>query len=189
MKYGALAGTGSVNHIICAFFNEAIGVNVTQVPYRPPSATAYQDLISGRIDYVCPISSGDAKAHIDSGQFRGIAVFSKHRSPILPDVATADEQGLTDFEGKQWSAIFAPKGTPRAIIQKLHDAFNNTLDTPDVRSRIETYGAELVDPERRSPDMSTYKNSFRAKLRNGRVPSRRVGWLDSSQSISAGQSR
>ena len=152
MKYGALAGTGTTNHIVCVLFNDAVGIDVTEVPYRPPAATAYQDLIAGRIDYVCPIASGDAKAHIDSGQFRGIAVFSKRRSPILPDVATADEQGLTNFEGATWNAIFAPKGTPAPIIQKLNAAFNDAMETPDVRSRIEAYGAEFVDSTRRSPD-------------------------------------
>jgi tripartite-type tricarboxylate transporter receptor subunit TctC len=152
MKYGALAGTGTTNHIVCALFNNVIGVSVTEVPYRPPSATAYQDLIAGRIDYVCPVATGDAKAHIDSGDFRGIAVFARHRSPILPDVATADEQGLKDFEGMQWNAILAPKGTPAAIVQKLNAVFSDAMDTADVRSRIAAYGAELIDPERRSPE-------------------------------------
>jgi tripartite-type tricarboxylate transporter receptor subunit TctC len=152
MQYGSLAGTGSANHVVCALFNATIGVKVAQVPYRPPSATAYQDLIAGRIDYVCPLASGDAKAHIEGGQFRGIAIFSKHRSPILPDLATADEQGLTGFEGKVWNGFFAPKGTPALIVQKLHDALNETAEMPDVRARIENYGAELVGSERRSPE-------------------------------------
>lgn len=152
MSYGSLAGTGSTNHVVCAMFNAAIGVEVTHVPYRPPSSTAYQDLISGRIDYVCPIASGDAKAHIDSGQFRGIAVFSKHRSLIMPDLPTADEQGLTDFEGMGWYALFASKGTPASIVQTLHNALNKVLEMPDVRSRIENYGAEIVGADRRSPE-------------------------------------
>jgi tripartite-type tricarboxylate transporter receptor subunit TctC len=152
MKFGSLAGTGSANHVICEFFDTAIGVNVLQVPYRPPSSTAYQDLITGRIDYMCPLASGDAKSHIDSGQFKGIAIFSKRRSPILPDLPTADEQGLAGFEGKVWYAFFAPKGTPPAIIQKLHDAMNDAVETPEIKTRLEQYGAELVSPERRSPE-------------------------------------
>jgi tripartite-type tricarboxylate transporter receptor subunit TctC len=152
MQFGSLAGTGSANHVVCLLCNMAIGVSVTHIPYRPPSSTAYQDLISGRIDYVCPLASGDAKAHIEGDQFRGLAVFSKHRSPIMPDVPTADEQGLKDFEGKVWIAFFAPKGTPAAVIQKLHDAINDAADTPEIRARLETYGAELVSSERRSPE-------------------------------------
>jgi tripartite-type tricarboxylate transporter receptor subunit TctC len=152
MKYGSLAGTGSANHVVCALLNATIGVDVVHVPYRPPSSTAYQDLIAGRIDYVCPAATADAKAHIEGGQFRGIAIFSKHRSPILPDLATADEQGLTNFEGGVWGAIFAPKGTPAEIIRKLHDAFNDAIETPAVRARLESYGAEVVGAERRSPE-------------------------------------
>lgn len=152
MKYGSLAGTGSANHVVCALFNATIGVDVIHVPYRPPSSTAYQDLISGRIDYVCPVASADAKAHIEGGHFRGIAIFSRHRSPILPDLATADEQGLTNFEGGIWGGIFAPKDTPVEIIRKLHDAFNDAIETPDVRARLESYGAEVVSAERRSPE-------------------------------------
>jgi tripartite-type tricarboxylate transporter receptor subunit TctC len=152
MQYGSLAGTGSANHIICALFNASIGVVVSHVPYRPPSALAYQDLITGRIDYVCPLASGDAKGRIESGQVRGMAIFSKHRSRILPDLATADEQGLTDFEGKTWNAFFAPKRTPAAIVARLHDAIVGAMDTPGVRARLEDYGAEVVAPERRSPE-------------------------------------
>jgi tripartite-type tricarboxylate transporter receptor subunit TctC len=137
---------------ICALFNASIGVTVSHVPYRPPSALAYQDLITGRIDYVCPLASGDAKARIESNQVRGIAIFSKNRSRILPDLATAHEQGLVDFEGKTWNAFFAPKRTPAAKIQKLHDAIVAAIDTPAVRARIEDYGAEPVAPERRSPE-------------------------------------
>jgi tripartite-type tricarboxylate transporter receptor subunit TctC len=152
MQFGSLAGTGSANHVVCLLFNKTIGVKVTHVPYRPPSSTAYQDLIAGRIGYLCPLASGDAKAHIEGEHFRGIAVFSNHRSPIMPDVPTADEQGLSGFEGKVWNAFFAPKGTPAPVIQKLHDAINDAADAPEIRSRLEAYGAELVSPERRSPE-------------------------------------
>src|SRR5262245_9970621 len=132
MQYGSLAGTGSSNHVVCALFNATIGVTVSHVPYRPPSALAYQALIPGRIDYVCPLTSGDAKVRIESDQVRGVAVFSKTRSPIMPNLATAHEQGLTDFEGKTWFAFFAPKRTPAAIVQRLHDAIAATIDTPEV---------------------------------------------------------
>jgi tripartite-type tricarboxylate transporter receptor subunit TctC len=173
MKYGAMAGTGSANHIMCALLNGAIGVEVTQVPYRPPSAIAYQDLISGRIDYVCPVATGDAKAHIEGGHFYGIAVFSRQRSPLLPEVATAQEQGLADLEGMQWSAIFAPKGTPAAIVQRLHDAFNDALETPEVRARMESYGAQVVGSERRSPK---YLQEFvESEIRKWAAPIRASG--------------
>jgi len=100
--------------------------------------------------------------------FIASAVFSKHRSAILSEVATADEQGLTDFEGKQWSAIFAPKRTPAPLIKRLHDAFNVALETPEVRARIESYGAELVGHDRRSPE---YLQKFvESEIRKWAVP-------------------
>jgi tripartite-type tricarboxylate transporter receptor subunit TctC len=151
MQYGSLAGTGSANHIVCVLFNATIGVTVSHVPYRS-SALGYQDLFAGRLDYVCPLASGDTKGRIENGQVKGIAVFSKHRSSLLPNIPTAHEQGLTDFEGKTWFAFFLPKQTPAAIIGKLRDAIVATIDTPAIRTRITEYGAELAAPERRSPD-------------------------------------
>jgi tripartite-type tricarboxylate transporter receptor subunit TctC len=101
------------------------------------------------------------------------AVFSKHRSAILSEVATADEQGLTDFEGKQWSAIFAPKGTPAPLIKRLHAAFNDALETPEVRARIESYGAEPVGYDRRSPE---YLQEFvESEIRKWAVPIKTSG--------------
>jgi tripartite-type tricarboxylate transporter receptor subunit TctC len=152
MQYGSGGGTGSANHVVCVLFNAAIGVTVAHVPYRPPTAVMYQDLIAGRIDYVCPIVTPDIVPRIESNQVKSIAVFAKNRPLILPNLATAHEQGLADFEGKTWFAFFLPKRTPPAIIQKLHDAIVATLDTPVVQARMKDYGAELVGPERRSPE-------------------------------------
>jgi tripartite-type tricarboxylate transporter receptor subunit TctC len=112
MQYGSLAGTGSTNHLVCAMFNAAIGVYVAHIPYRPPSSTAYQDLFAGRIDYVCPVASGDAKAHIEGNQFRGVAIFSKHRSAILPDLPTADEQGLAGLRARLGTLFLLPRARP-----------------------------------------------------------------------------
>jgi tripartite-type tricarboxylate transporter receptor subunit TctC len=77
---------------------------------------------------------------------------SKERSPILPTLATAHEQGLTDFEVETWYAIFLPKGTPAAIIRKLHDAAVAAMSAPDLQARLQELGIEVVAPERRSPD-------------------------------------
>jgi tripartite-type tricarboxylate transporter receptor subunit TctC len=77
---------------------------------------------------------------------------SKQRSPILPMLATAHEQGLADFEVETWYAIFLPKGTPAAIIRKLHDAAVAAMNAPDLQGRLEELGIEVVAPERRSPD-------------------------------------
>jgi tripartite-type tricarboxylate transporter receptor subunit TctC len=152
MQYGSGAGIGSANHIVCVLFNAAIGATVSHVPYRPPSSLLYQDLIAGRIDYHCSILTTDIIPRIDANQVKPIAIFSKDRAPILPNVPTAHEQGLTNFEGKTWFAFFLPKRTPAPIVQKLHDAIAATIDTPAVQARLKQYGAELVAPERRSPE-------------------------------------
>jgi tripartite-type tricarboxylate transporter receptor subunit TctC len=119
LQYGS-AGTGGSNHLACVLLNAAIGINVTHVPYRS-GAQAMQDLIAGRIDYQCP-SAPVALPQIAGKTVKALAILSKNRSSILPALAPAHEQGLTNFDIPTWYAIFLPKGTPAEIIQRLHDA-------------------------------------------------------------------
>jgi tripartite-type tricarboxylate transporter receptor subunit TctC len=77
---------------------------------------------------------------------------TKARSPLFPDIPTAHEQGLTDFDSYFWSGFFLPKETPAAIVQKLNAASAATLDTPTVQERLKTVGVTVVGPDRRSPD-------------------------------------
>jgi tripartite-type tricarboxylate transporter receptor subunit TctC len=149
MQFGS-GGPGSATHLGCMLLNATIGANTTHVPYRA-AATALQDLIAGRIDYVCPIAS-TAIAQIEANQIKAIATLSKARTPVLPNLASAREQGLANFEAYIWDGIFLPKATPPAIVQKLHDAVVATMDTPAVQERMRTIGAELVGPERRSSE-------------------------------------
>jgi tripartite-type tricarboxylate transporter receptor subunit TctC len=149
MQFGS-PGSGSTSHLGCALFNAAIRVEVTHVPYRS-TAQALQDLLPGRLDYQCVPIAG-VVPQIESKLVKAIAIMSKQRSPILPMLATAHEQGLTDFEVETWYAIFLPKGTPAAIIRKLHDATVAAMNTPDVQAKLEELGIEVVAPERRSPD-------------------------------------
>jgi len=149
MQYGS-GGTGSSVHVACALLNTTIGVNITHIPYRGGSP-AMQDLIAGRIDYQC------AGTELVVPQIRGnlvkaIATLTKNRSSLLPNLASAHEQGLADFEALGWYAFALPKGTPAAIVQKLHDATVATMDSPGVRERLSESGNELVAPERRSPE-------------------------------------
>ena len=90
--------------------------------------------------------------YIERMGVKAIAILSKNRVATLPDLPTADEQGLAGFEAYQWFAIFLPKGTPPEIIQKLHDATVATVDSPAVRERLHELGATVVPPERRSPE-------------------------------------
>ena len=145
----ASAGAGSTGHVDCALFNAAIGLKVTHVPNRG-GGPALQDVIGGRIDYFCTLS-GTIKPQIESSLVNAVAVLTRERSPLLPTVASAAEQGLPDFEASTWFGLFVPKGTPAPVIQKLHDATVAAMDTPAVQERLSQAGATAVAPERRSP--------------------------------------
>jgi tripartite-type tricarboxylate transporter receptor subunit TctC len=161
MQFGS-GGAGSASHLACLLVNLAIGINVTHVPYRG-AAPAMQDLIAGRIDYQCP-DSPTSIAQIESGTIKAIAVLTAERSRRLPDVPTAREQGLKDVVASNWFAAFYPKRTPGDIVEKLRLAMVAAMDTPAVQARMREIGAELVAPERRTPEyLQTFVASEIAK--------------------------
>jgi tripartite-type tricarboxylate transporter receptor subunit TctC len=149
MQYGS-GGAGSATHLACVLLNSAMGVNVTHVPYRS-AAMAIQDMIGDRVDYTCPITS-TAVTQIEAKQVKGIAILSKNRTSILPNLPTAQEQGLADLDAYIWNGLFLPKGTPAAIVQRLHDATVAAMNTPAVQERIKEMGGALVASDRRSPE-------------------------------------
>jgi tripartite-type tricarboxylate transporter receptor subunit TctC len=149
MQYGS-AGAGTTTHLACSLLNAKIGVNVTHVPYRG-SAPAANDLMGGQIDYLCG-NLGAAAPLIAGKQVKAIAVLSQGRSPLMPDLASAHEQGLTGFDVTTWTAFFLPKGAPRAIVDKLNEVAHTTMDTPVIKSRMLEIGVTGVAPERRSPE-------------------------------------
>jgi len=149
MQYGS-GGAGSPQHLTCELFNAAIGVNIIHVPYRG-GGPAMQDLIAGLVDYLCP-TTPIATAQIEGKLVKAIALLARERSPTLPALATAHEQGLTDFETGSWSAFFLPRATPATIVRKLHDATVAAMNTPSVQQRLQELGATVVAPERRSPE-------------------------------------
>jgi tripartite-type tricarboxylate transporter receptor subunit TctC len=149
MQFGS-AGVGAGTHLPCVLLNIAMGVEVTHIPYRG-EAPALQDLIAGRIDYMCnTIQTGAAQAK--SGKVKPIAVMALRRSAVIPELATSGEQGLAGVEASVWNGLFFPKGTPNAIVQKMAKAVNDMLDDPAIRKRLEDLGLEIVPPERRGPE-------------------------------------
>jgi tripartite-type tricarboxylate transporter receptor subunit TctC len=148
MQY-ASAGTGSAIHLGCALMNMVTGLDIVHVPYRGANP-AMQDLISGRVDYLCDIIT-TAKPQIDAGTVKAIAILAKQRSPALPEVATAIEQGF-DVDAYTWNAFFLPKGTPDAIVQKLNHATVEAMRTPEVRQKLESVGLQFVSDDRTTPD-------------------------------------
>jgi len=147
MQYGS-AGTGSAIHLGCALTNMVTGVDVLHVPYKGANP-AMQDLMSGRVDYLCDIIT-TAKAQIDSGTVKPIAVLSKLRSPALPDVPTAIEQGY-DVDAYTWNAFFLPKRTPDDIVRKLNQATIEALATPAVREKLEAAGMVVAKGDEATP--------------------------------------
>jgi tripartite-type tricarboxylate transporter receptor subunit TctC len=145
----ASAGTGSAIHLGCALMNMVTGLDIIHVPYRGANP-AMQDLISGRVDYLCDIIT-TAKAQIDAGTVKPIAILTRERSPALPDVPTAIEQGF-NVEAYTWNAFFLPKGTPDAIVQKLNHATIEAMHTASVRSALQSVGLIVVDDDRTTPD-------------------------------------
>jgi tripartite-type tricarboxylate transporter receptor subunit TctC len=146
----ASSGVGGSNHLSCLLLNSAIGIEVSHIPYRNV-VQAVQDLMAGRVDYEC-LSLPVALPQIAAKAIKPIALLSKHRSPSLPELASAHEQGLTDFDIPSWYALFLPARTPPAIVQKLNQATVAALDSPSVEQRLKLVGGEAVAPERRTPD-------------------------------------
>src|SRR5467141_3003324 len=134
MQYGS-AGAGSATHLGCVLLNYLIGVDITHVPYRG-TGPAMQDLQGGRIDYLCEIVS-TAKPQIDGGTVKGIAMMTKERSKVLPNVPTGIEQGVPNLEAYTWNAIFLPKGAPAEMVNKLNRATVEAMESPNVRERLE----------------------------------------------------
>jgi tripartite-type tricarboxylate transporter receptor subunit TctC len=149
MKFGS-AGPASGSHLACARLNSAIGVTITAIPYRG-ATQGLQDVMAERIDYYCPISAA-AVGHIENRTMKALAVLSHDRSELLPTLASAHEQGVTDFDASYWNGVFVPKGTPAPVVQKLHDAMVATIDTPAVQARLKEIGVSVVTPDRRSPE-------------------------------------
>ena len=150
LQYGSGAGTGSGNHMSCEMLNAAIGVKVSHVPYRDIGPLT-QDMIAGRVDYQCPLP-GTMIPLIETNKVKGIATLGKGRHAALPNLASAHEQGLTDFEAPNWYGFFMPRGTPEPIIRKLNAATIAALDTPSVQQRLNAIAATVVASDRRSPE-------------------------------------
>ena len=149
MQFGS-AGAGSTGHVDCALLNATIGVDIAHVPYRG-GGPAMQDLIAGRFDYFCTLS-GTIVPQIEGKLVKPIAVPTRERAPMLPDLASAHEQGLKDFEASTWFAFFLPRRTPAPIVQRLHEASVAAMETPALQARLLESGAIVVAADRRSPD-------------------------------------
>lgn len=149
MQFGS-AGVGTANHLACYELTRALGANVTHISYRG-SAEAMTDMLAGHLDFYCILAIG-AVPFIKAGTLKPIAVLTHDRSPVLPDLPTAREQGYDFGDLYYWMGLFFPKNTPAPIVSKFNAALNATLDRPDLQARLREVATTVVPPERRSPD-------------------------------------
>jgi tripartite-type tricarboxylate transporter receptor subunit TctC len=108
-----------------------------------------QDVIAGHIDFYCPIAVA-AIPLLANNSLKALAILTKERSPLLPDLQTAKEQGFEGLDGYYWMGFFFPKGTPEPIVRKFNQAVAAALDSPDVQRRLRDLGTTAVASDRRS---------------------------------------
>jgi tripartite-type tricarboxylate transporter receptor subunit TctC len=169
LKFGS-AGAGSGPHVTCVLLNSAIGVTATHIPYRG-SAQAEQDLVASRFDYLCDFVS-TALPQINGKTVKPIAVLTRERTPVVPDLPTADEQGLKGFDTPGWYA-FAPAKTPAPAIRRLNQALAAALETPAVRERLAQLGNAVPPADQRSPEFLT--QFIRSEIAKWAVPIKASG--------------
>jgi tripartite-type tricarboxylate transporter receptor subunit TctC len=144
------AGVGSASHLCGLLFFSAIETTVTTVPYKG-TGPALNDLIGGQFDFMCD-QTLNVLQPINAGRIKALAATTSARLAVLPALPTAAEAGLPGFETTVWYAMYAPKGTPKGVIDKLVAALKETLKDSEVKSRLAASGAEAVSLERAQPD-------------------------------------
>ena len=145
------AGVGSSNFLICKSFVQAAGIEVTLVGYRG-AAPALTDAIGGQIDGVCDAAASVSQA-IDDKLVRGLVVGSTVRLATLPDLPTSAQAGLPEFEAQGWNGLFAPKGTPPAIVAKLNAAARAAVESDAVKKRFADLSTVAPDANEHTPEV------------------------------------
>lgn len=153
----ATSGRGSAQEMAAEMFRMASGVTMLLVPYKGSSA-AHPDLLAGRTAlYIDTLSA--VQAHVKAGTLNAVAVSTLKRASALPDVPTADEQGLKGYEANTNGGFLAPAGTPKAIVARLNSEINTVLKLPEVRAKLESVGIEV-----KGGTPQEYANLIRADL-------------------------
>ena len=147
----ANAGIGAASHLCGMLFLHAIETDVLTVPYKG-TAPAMTDLLGGQVNFMCDQTTNPS-ANIKAGKVKVYAVTSKARVASLPDVPTMEEAGLKGFEVGVWHGMWAPKGTPKPIIDKLNAALNEALNDADIKKRFGDLGTSPEPVERRKPEV------------------------------------
>jgi tripartite-type tricarboxylate transporter receptor subunit TctC len=156
----ANAGIGSASHLCGMLFMSAIETDLTTVPYKG-TGPAMNDLIGGQVDFMCDQTT-NTTGQIRSGKIKAYGVTSKTRVPSLKDIPTLDEQGLKGFEVGVWHAFYAPKGTPKPVIDKLVAALQEALKDPMVKTRFNDLGTDPIALDKATP--AGHRNHLKAEI-------------------------
>jgi tripartite-type tricarboxylate transporter receptor subunit TctC len=146
----ANAGLGAASHLCGMLFMSAIQTDVTTVPYKG-TGPAMNDLLGGQVDFMCDQTT-NTTSQIKAEKIKVYGVTSKKRVPSLPNVPTMDEAGLKGFEVSIWHALYAPKGTPKPVIDKLTKGLQDALKDATVKQRFADLGSEPVAENRATPE-------------------------------------
>jgi tripartite-type tricarboxylate transporter receptor subunit TctC len=146
----ANAGLGAVSHLCGMLFQQALGVDLTTVPFSG-TAPAMNALLGGQVDLLCDQTTQTTQ-HIKAGTVRMYGVTTKQRIRALPESPTLNEAGMKDFEVIVWHGVYAPKGTPAAVIDKVGSAIRASLKDPAFSARMADLGAEIVPESKQSPE-------------------------------------
>ena len=146
----ANAGVGSASHLCGMLFMTAIDTELTTVPYKG-TGPAMNDLLGGQVDFMCDQTT-NTTSQIKGGKVKAYAVTTKTRVPSLPNIPTANEAGLPGFEVGVWHGLYAPKGTPKPVIDKVAAALQVALKDPVVKQRFADLGTEPVSADRATPE-------------------------------------
>ncbi|MBC7781767.1 MAG: tripartite tricarboxylate transporter substrate binding protein BugD [Proteobacteria bacterium] len=145
----ANAGIGAASHLCGLLFMSTIGIDLTTVPYKG-TAPAISDLVGGQVDLLCDQSTNTV-SQIKAGRVKVIGTTSARRLTQLPNVPTLAEQGLSGFELGVWHGLYAPRGTPKPILDRLNQALLATIKDAGFRARLAEFGVETVSPELATP--------------------------------------
>jgi tripartite-type tricarboxylate transporter receptor subunit TctC len=145
----ANAGIGAASHLCGMLFMSAIETQVTTVPYKG-TGPAMTDLLGGQVDFMCDQTTNTTN-QIKAGKIKAYATTTEKRLPVLPDVPTAEEAGLKGFQIGIWHAIYAPKGTPKEIVDRLSASLQKALQDENVKARFAELGTEPVPLDQATP--------------------------------------
>jgi tripartite-type tricarboxylate transporter receptor subunit TctC len=142
----ANAGPGAVSQLCGLLFQSRLGIKLTNIPYKG-TGPALTDLLGGQVDLLCDQTT-QTIPYIKDGRVKAYGTTTLKRLPAIPNVPTLNEEGLKGFEVKVWHGVYAPKGTPQPVLNKINAALKKALNTPDVKKRLEDANIDIVPADK-----------------------------------------